>query len=193
MENKKRTMLNEQTPSEVLEKSEKANLDLKTTAVTSRIDDGVLVKVKSTYFGKLYFRNKKTGEAVEWDRAGEIQIMSMGDLRSMKAEQSVFFKNQWVVILGVADGSDSKATCADIYKALVITKYYENYIEPTDYKAICSLSEQEIAERVAMLSAGGKENLLVALNEYIKNGVLDSVRKIRAFENALGRPLFALE
>lgn len=189
----KKTETAESLSEDIIEKSEKAPLDLKTTSGIYRIDDGVLVKVKSTYFGKLFYRNKKTGEATEWDRAGEIQIMSIGDLRAMKAEQISFYKNHWIVILGVADGSDCKATCADIYKALVITKFYDNYIEPTDYKAICALSEDEIAERVGMLSPGAQENLLVALNEYIKTGVLDSVRKIRAFETALGRQLFVLE
>ena len=193
MENKKKETQSAQEPESAAGNGEKAKLDLKNSSGTVRIDDSVLVKVKSTYFGKLFYRNKKTGEATEWEKAGDIQIMSIGDLRAMKAEQVAFFKNGWIVILGVADGSNSNATCADIYKALVITKYYENYIEPTDFKTLCSLSEREIAERVGMLSAGAKENLLIALNEYIKCGVLDSVKKIKAFESALGHSLLKTE
>ena len=169
-------------PEDVLEATEAATLDFTKSSGSYKIDDSVLVKVKSTYF----YRNKKTGESTEWLRAGDIQIVSMGDLRAMKATQVAFFKNQWLVILGVADGSECEATCADIYKALVITQYYQNYIEPTNVSVICSWNEKEIAERVAMMSAGAQENLVVTLNECIKNGALDSIRSIRAFENALG-------
>lgn len=173
-------------PEDVLEATEAATLDFTKSSGSYKIDDSVLVKVKSTYFGRLFYRNKKTGESTEWLRAGDIQIVSMGDLRAMKATQVAFFKNQWLVILGLADGSECQATCADIYKALVITQYYQNYIEPTNVSAICSWNEKEIAERVAMMSAGAQENLVVTLNECIKNGALDSIRSIRAFENALG-------
>ena len=177
---------NVQLPVDVLEETETANLDFTKGSISCKIDDSVLVKVKSTYFGHLYYCNKKNGESTEWEHAGDIQIMSMGDLRAMKATQVAFFKNRWIVILGVADGSDCDACCADIYKALVITKYYEDYIEPTDVNAICSWDEREIAERVPMMSPGAQENLIVILNECIRNGALDSMRSIRAYENALG-------
>ena len=36
------------------------------------------------------------------------------------------------------------------------------------------------------MSNGAEENLVVALNTYIEKGVLDSVKSIRAFEDALG-------
>lgn len=157
------------------------------------LDDSVQVKVKSTYYGKLIYKNKRTGETTEWEAPGEVQIMTMSDLRAMKAEQVAFFKNQWVVILGVAEYSNCKAECSDIYKALLIEKYYENYIEPTDYRAICSWSEDQIETRIGMMTPGARENLVVALNTFIKDGVLDSIRKIKAFEKALGCDLYKAE
>lgn len=183
---------NNSLPAEVLEESEGAKLDLKNTT-GSKIDDTVLIKVKSTCYGRLYYRNSKTSEETRWEKPGEVQLMTFGDLRAMKADQIDFFVNHWIVILGVADGSECSATCADIYKVLMITKYYEDYVEPTDYQAICAWEEDEIGERVAMMSGGAQENLIVALNECIKNGVLDSVKKIRAFENALGCQLTILD
>lgn len=155
-----------------------------------RITDDVQVKVKSNYYGTLFFKNKRTGDSVTWKNPGEIQIVTMGDLKAMKAEQSAFFRNQWVFILGVADHEDCNATFEDICKALVIEQHYQNYIEPTNYREICGWSEKEIAERVAMLTPGARENLIVALNTYIKEGVLDSLRKIKAFEEALGCKLY---
>ncbi len=165
----------------------------KTAQKRVRITDDIQIRVKSNYYGTLFFKNKRTGDSVEWKNPGEIQSVTMGDLKAMRAEQAQFFKNQWVVILGVAEYEDCRATCEDIFKALTIEQFYQNYIEPTDYRIICGWSEKEIAERVAMLTTGARENLVVALNTYIKDGTLDSLRRIRAFEEALGCKLYSEE
>lgn len=158
-----------------------------------RIDDSVLLKVKSNVYGKLFYKNLKTGEATEWDGAGDIQIMSVGDLRAMRATQTFFFKEHYILIIGVADGERCKATVSQILDALLITKYYNNYVEPADLRAVCSWSEAEIEEKIPMMSGAIQENLLVALNEFIKEGTLDSIRKIKAFERALGKELLSID
>lgn len=155
----------------------------KKTAIT--IGDDVLIKVKSGFHGKLYYKNLVTGEMTVWDRQGDVQIMSMRDLRAMKARQVAFFKNQWIIILGVAEGESCKATPADICRSLVVTQYYENFVDPTRFDAVIAWSEAEIAEKVPLMSDGAKENLVVALNKFIATGRLDSMRKKRAFEKAL--------
>lgn len=174
------------------EDGEVKKIDLKKTT-SLKISDDTLVKVKSTFFGNLFFKNKKSGEVTEWDHAGDVQTMTMRDLRSMKAEQTAFFKNGWLLILGFADGEDCGANCADIYKNLMIAQYYENYIEPTDMREVCSWDINEIPEKIGMLSPEAKENLIVALNTYIKNGSLDSIKKIKAFEKALGYELLSMD
>lgn len=151
----------------------------------TNISDNVLVKVKSGFHGKLYYKNLITKESTIWERAGDIQVMSMSNLRAMKAQQVAFFKNQWIIILGVAEGESCKATAEDICKALIVSQYYENFIDPSKFDVACNWSEPEITERVSLMSAGAKENLIVALNGFIKSGRLDSIRKIKAFEKAL--------
>ena len=59
-------------PEDVLEATEAATLDFTKSSGSYKIDDSVLVKVKSTYFGRLFYRNKKTGESTEWLRAGKV-------------------------------------------------------------------------------------------------------------------------
>ena len=152
----------------------------------TNISDNVLVKVKSGFHGKLYYKNLVTKEPTIWEHAGDIQIMSMSNLRAMKAQQVSFFKNQWVIILGVADGESCKATAEDICRILIVSQYYENFIDPSKFDAACNWNEDEIAEKVSLMSVGAKENLVVALNGFIKSGRLDSIRKIKAFEKALG-------
>ena len=155
-----------------------------------KISDDVQIRVKSNYYGTLFYKNRRTGDYVEWKQAGEVQLITMSDLRAMKAEQTAFFRNQWIVILGVAEHEDCKATCEDICKSLVVEQYYQNYINPTDYRVICSWNETEIAERVAMMTPGAKENLIVALNTFVKEGSLDSIKRIKMFEEILGCKLY---
>lgn len=156
----------------------------------SPVQDNLLVRVKSNVFGKLIYVNKRNGEKTVWDGVGDVQIMTIGDLRMMRAEQNAFYRNQWILILGPMDGSGEEITCADIYDALGIKQYYVNYIDPSDLSGIISWDDAEIEERISMLSRAQRDNLIVALNTYIENGRLDSIRKIRTFEKALGVELF---
>ena len=151
-----------------------------------KIDDGVSIKVRSGFYGTLHFKNPRSGETFIWDHMGDIQFLSMSDLKTMKAQDVGYFKNQWIVIMGVADDSDCNASPADIYKALAIDIYYKNFIDPTTFEAACSWVDDEIEGKVSMLSNGAKRNLIVALNGFIQDGTLDSRRKIKAFEKALG-------
>ena len=162
-----------------------AKLDLNDVTADVKIDDSTLIKVKSNTFGELIYINSRTQETTVWSMCGEVQTMTMGDLRAMKANQIAFFENQWIVILGVEDNSTCKAKPADIYKILGIGKYYKNLVEPSDFNEICGWDESEMEERVSFLSDGAKNNLIVALNEYVEKGILDSVKKIKAFEKAL--------
>lgn len=150
-----------------------------------KIDDGVSIKVKSGFYGVLHYRNPRSGEKFVWRGIGDIQFLSMSDLKSMKAQDVGYFKNQWIVIVGVSEDSDCKASPADIYKALAIDIYYKNFIDPTTFEDVCGWSDEEITERVSAMSDGARQNLIVALNGFIQDGTLDSRRKIKSFEKAL--------
>lgn len=165
--------------------TEKVDLK-KTTTANVKIDDSAIVHVKSNVFGKLSYIDKRTQEQVDWPTCGSIQPMSFGLLRSMKASSIAFFQNQWVIPMGFADENAEKYTAADIYKALFITQYYKDLIEPSDYETICSWQPEEIRRKVALMSTEAKANLAVALNTYIEKGILDSLKAIRTFEEVLG-------
>lgn len=157
------------------------------------INENTLIKVKSGFYGKLYYKNLITQERVVWERQGDVQIMPMRELRAMRTTQPAFFKNQWVVITGVADGEDCNATPYDICKALAITEFYKNFIDPSEFALVCNWDNNEIADKVKLMSPGARENLIVALNQFIKDGSLDSIRKIKAFEDSLGCELRMFE
>lgn len=162
-------------------------LDLgKTTAGTVRIDDSAIINVKSNVFGELTYIDKRTHEETKWARCGSVQPMTFGALKNMKANSISFYKHQWIVIIGFADENADKYTTADIYKALFVTQYYKDLIEPSDYEEICSWDPDEIKRRVSYMSAEAKVNLAIALNTYIEKGILDSLKRIKAFEEVLG-------
>ena len=162
-------------------------LDLsKTTEGQVKLDDSACINVKSNVFGKLTYVDKKTQDEVVWNHCGEVNPMTLGMLRSMKATQIGFFKNQWIIITGFADENADVYTAADIYKTLMIGQYYKDLIEPSDYVTICSWSPEDIKQRVALMSTEAKANLAVALNTYIEKGILDSLKRIKAFEEVLG-------
>ena len=162
-------------------------LDLsKTTEGQVKLDDSVSINVKSNVFGKLTYIDKKTQDEVVWHHCGEVNPMTLGMLRSMKATAVNFFKNQWVVITGFADETADVYTTADIYKTLMIGQYYKDLIEPSDYASICAWDPEDIKKRVSLMSAEAKANLAVALNTYIEKGILDSLKRIKTFEEVLG-------
>lgn len=162
-------------------------LDLsKTTEGQVKLDDSVSINVKSNVFGKLTYIDKKTQDEVVWHHCGEVNPMSLGMLRSMKATAINFFKNQWVIITGFADENADTYTTADIYKALMIGQYYKDLIEPSDYAAVCAWEPEDIKKKVSLMSTEAKANLAVALNTYIEKGILDSLKRIKAFEEVLG-------
>lgn len=165
--------------------SEKVDLS-NTTAGQVILNDSAIINVKSNVFGKLTYVDKRTGDEVVWSKCGEPNPMAFGLLRNMRSTSIAFFKNQWIIITGFGDENADKYTPADIYKALGVTQYYKDLIEPSDYVEICSWEPEEIKRRVSLMSVESKANLAVALNAYIEKGILDSIKRIRAFEEVLG-------
>jgi hypothetical protein len=158
----------------------------KTTAGTVRIDDTALINVRSNVFGELIFVDPVTKERISWYQCGEVLQIPLSTLRHMKNGAVKFFTNQLVLITGFADENAEKYEVADIYKALYISQYYKEILDPTNYDDICSWKPSEIKEKVSVLSGGAKAKLVVVLNTYIEKGILDSLKAIKTFEEVLG-------
>lgn len=153
---------------------------------TEIVPDTAMINVRSNVFGELFFVDPVTHEQISWTNCGEIQQLPLATLRHMKNGAIKFFTNQLIVITGFADENANKFDVEDIYKTLYITQYYKNYFDPADAEEVCSWKPSEIAEKVSMYSQSTKMALVVALNTYIENGMLDSLKAIKAFEEALG-------
>lgn len=172
---------------DIVAESEPTNIDFTNVSENSaNIPDSALINVKSNAFGKLIYVSKKTGERIVWEQCGEIQQVTLATLRGIKLEAIHFFREQLIILVGFADENGGKFTTADIYKQLFVAQYYRNLVDPSDYEALCAMTPAEIKSKISFMSTGAKENLAVAVNTFIEKGVLDSIKAIKAFEEALG-------
>ena len=167
----------------VAEDNKPANVDIKDISGV-KIPEDTLIDVKSNCFGTLLYKGRDG--TTNWSKCGEVQQLSIKELREIKAKSPKFYENQWVVLLGVSSDSNCKAKPADVYKSLGVTKWYQSIVEPSNFNDICSWEPHTIASKIKLMSSGARENLIIALNTYISKGVLDSRKKIKAFEQVLG-------
>lgn len=152
-----------------------------------KLDDGVLLNVRSNVYGGLVYINSRTGDKYEWNEFGDVQQLTAGDLRAMKGTQRSFFQNQWIVIDGIADSGYEDVTQEDIYKALMVSQYYSDLVDLENFEDIFKMtSVDELRYLISKMSDGCRLNLVVAANTAIENGTLDSMRTIQALEECLG-------
>lgn len=160
-----------------------------------KLDDDVVISVKSNVFGELIYINHKTGDETKWDKMGQTQPLTVGDLRAMKAKQLTFFKENWITIDGIED-ADTKfedIEVDEIYDALQISQYYKDYICPENLNVVFNWSVDEIKNKLPRMTKSVKESIAVRANELIKEGILDSIAKLKAFEEVLGCSLASPE
>ena len=48
-----------------------------------KLDDGVLLNVRSNVYGGLVYINSRTGDKYEWNEFGDVQQLTAGDLRAL--------------------------------------------------------------------------------------------------------------
>lgn len=164
-----------------------------TTKKRIMFDDSAIILVKSNTFGHLIYINPRTGDRTDWMHFGDEQPITMGDLRAMRGTQNAFFSDNMIIVSGVNDDRYPDAEPSDVYDALMVSKYYKYLVDPDNFNSLFNMNENEIKERVHSMSQNARMNLVIALNTSIENGTLDSVKKIRLFEELLGCELTDLQ
>lgn len=151
-----------------------------------KLTDSMLINVKSNVFGELQYINPRTGDTTKWSDCGDVQTLSVADIRAMKGTQRAFFENQWVYLMNIEDGGYEDVSTEEIYKALLLMPYYQKMVNPDNYTDIFTWDVGRMRDAVNSMSASSKMNLVVAANTCIANGTLDSLKKIKALEECLG-------
>lgn len=152
-----------------------------------KFSDDTLISVKSNVFGTLIYINHKTGDEIRWDNFGEVQTLSVGDLRAMKAKQLAFYKENWITFEGIENSDEDyeDIDTQDIYDALQVSQYYKDYICPDDLNKVFNWNVTEIKNKIPRMTKSLREAIAIRANELITEGVLDSISKIKTLEEIL--------
>lgn len=181
------------TTKEVKESVPNTKQETKVAKIKKNIPDTALVNVKSNVFGELIYVNHKTGDETLWDNVGDIQQLTMGDLRAMKAGNRAFYVNNWIHILSVEDEDFFDVEPEEIYKQLQVFQYYKNSLCPENINEVFNWSNEDIKNKVPLMNSNIRMNLVVAANQLIKDGIIDSYSKIKALEDAFDCELGKME
>lgn len=150
----------------------------------SKIDipTNTIIPVRSGVHGILTYSSKKTfGYIVDWDDYGSVEFLEYSELLSMRNTQRSFFENNWIFIEDTDEYS-----AEEIYKALVVDKYYSDVVTGEDLEELFTMTPDEINKTVSTLSSGVKQNIASVAKSKIESGEFDSINRIKALENALG-------
>lgn len=150
-----------------------------------KLSDSSDVLVRSNVFGRLIYIDHKTDDETNWEHAGDEQVLTVRELLNMKAKQSIFFKENWISIVGSDDVDMDEYSVADIYEALNISRYYKDSVVPDDLAEVFNWSENEVREKIKLFPVTIRESIIIMANDKIMDGTLDSISKVKLFEEVL--------
>lgn len=180
---------------EAVEKTEEKIEEVKEAKAKkpTSLPDYVKVVVQSNVYGLLIYINTRTRDKFVWDSFGDFQTLTIGDLRAMRGTQNKFFSNNYIFVDRIDDPDYEDVTPEEVYKALGVSQYYKEVLSPDNFNEIFTLSDQEMRKRILRLGTGAKTNIIVAANEAIKRGDLDSLRTVHMLEELLNCELLTKE
>lgn len=134
--------------------------------------------------GKLIYVSKRTiGYTVMWNNYMDVQYIELAELMAMRSSESKFFTENWIAIDDTFEYRDA------VMERLRINDMYKNTPNPTALDNLFKLDIQLMKQRVQMMTATLKETVYAQAKDCIANQNLDSIVRIRALEEALGRSL----
>ena len=134
--------------------------------------------------GKLIYVSKRTiGYTVIWNNYMDVQYIELAELMAMRSSEAKFFTENWIAIDDTFEHRDA------VMERLRINDMYKNAPNPTALNNLFTLDVEIMKQRVKMMTATLKDTVYVQAKDCIANHTLDSMVRIRALEEALGRTL----
>ena len=158
----------------IIEKKEEKEI-LNDKKTIRKIDREEWIPVMSNIAGTFVFMHPSCRTQLEMTEYGTIDYIQYGDLLTMKASQGRILNEGWIIVLD-----------EDVYKSLGLSKLYEKIITMDDVNKLYELSEAKIADIMRKAPRIVKENVCRRILQMRKTGEWDSIRKLRAVENAIG-------
>lgn len=151
-----------------------------------KLEDSVRVTARSNQCGKLGFTNTRTHDSVLWNDLDDVQYLSVGDVRDMKANAPRFFTEPWIWIESIETPECAGFTTEQIYETLGLKRYLDKTAAPFNLCDVCNWDEQEIRDTVPNMTRGTRENVAIALNSAILDKRLNNLSVIKVWEEELG-------
>lgn len=170
--------LTKSAPQRSAAKATAKDVEEKQSFVAKDIDPNQYVTVKNGFQGRLVYISKHTGEKFVWDSFGDEQDIELSELKRAKSASKKFFINNlfmfdepWIVdYLGMG-------------------QYYKYAIKVEDFDKLFDDPIESIEESISHMSSGQKKSIAYRARQLIKNGTIDSNKKIAALEKALDTEL----
>lgn len=151
----------------------------------THLEDHVRIKMRSNNYGGLVFVNSRTRERIRWPEINDVQDVTVADIRDMRANSRSFVEEPWLIVEGVATPGYEMLTVDEIIDMLGLTRFYRNSARPERLADAVDWTVDEIKAQVPKMNKGTKENLTVALTDAIRDGKLNALDRIRAWEDEL--------
>ncbi len=99
---------------------------------------------------------------------------------------------KWI-IKGDTSGDFDEYTMKEVYDALQIGRYYNDSLVSFNMDDIFTMSEDALRKKVSTMSESVKRSAIIRANDKIKDGSLDSIKKVKLLEEVLGCELTSPE
>lgn len=143
--------------------------------VRTTVDPNAVIPVTNGFQGMLVVKNRRSGEIIAiFEEFGDVQDITYGDLKSIKASDKAFFENNWLLF-----------DDPEIIEALVVTNYYEKSLSLHGFDDLFSKSPEEIKGIISKLSKAQKRSVAYKARNLIIDNKLDSLKVIDALEESL--------
>lgn len=149
-----------------------------------------VIPVKSGVQGGLVYVSRKNGYEIVWDSYGDIEYLPYEEIVSMRNAHKRFFIDNWVFFEDTDD-----YTAEEIYKALMVDKYYKAILEIENIDELLMLDVTNLEKRIKNVPSGVKEAIVTRAKQLIveNNSIMDSISKREVIERVFDVELIPKE
>ena len=144
------------------------------TQVATDLELHMRIPVRNAFPGGLTYKDSRTGLMYKWSSEGDVEYMELGELRTARNTQPIFFESNWWEIDEVR-----------VLKWLNADKFYKGSLMLKDFDVLFSKSPDEIISIVEKIPETQKDNLIMRVRAKVAAGEIDSLKVIRALEGVL--------
>lgn len=170
------TTTEEQKDAEVVAKTEQV-IKTKTSSAKAAVktfNPNEYTTVKSGFHGRLFYRDKTTGETYEWSEFGDEVDMTVGELKRARSAQPRFFTDNWWIL-----------NDPELVEFLRAERYYENAFDEQKMEELFAMTAAEIKAATENLSDGQRQSVIFEARSRIASGQLNDLRVVKALEESL--------